>query len=332
MMDFIRQSLFHGQTAIQRLRAPGLLSRLSTTKPYPNLISASELNHLRQLASQATPTTLDLNLEVHHRMLGERLSPFAKNGFEFAETRLYQHGDNVRFINWRRYANSGQLFINSFHEERRPQCWILLDRRASMRFGTQVRLKVTQAATLALFNLFKAQRQQFDIGGIVLDEQSHWYEVKSSSTSFQPLIQHICSACPPLPDHADDQLAQNLRLLKTRLAPGCLIIVVSDFIDLKQADLNILSALSSQHTVSTLHIVDPIEKTLPKQGQFQILNAEDDSLIQLNCSNSSSREYYQTILQARLDNIEQQLKQSKTLYQQVDSTAELLTTSHMAES
>ncbi len=317
---------FNWQTAIQRLRTPTLLARLSSSKQYPDLISTHELNRLRQLAAQAIPTSLDLNLEVHHKMLGEQLSPFAKNGFEFAETRLYQHGDNVRFINWRRYANTGQLFINRFHEERRPQCWILIDRRASMRFGTRVRLKVTQAATLALFHLFKAQRQQFDIGGIVLNEQSHWYEVKSSSTSFQPLIQHICSACPPLPDRADDQLAQNLRLLKTRLAPGCLIIVISDFIDLKHADLNILNALSSQHTVSTLHIVDPIEKTLPTKGQFQILNAEDDSLIQLNCSNSNSREHYQNILQTRLDNIEQQLTQSKTLYQQVDSTTELLST------
>ncbi len=298
-------------------------------KHYSDLVSEHELSQLRKLAAQATPTRLDLNLEVHHRMLGEQLSPFAKNGFEFAETRLYQHGDNIRFINWRRYANTGQLYINSFHEERRPQCWILLDRRASMRFGTRVRLKVTQAATLALYNLFKAQRQQFDIGGIILDEDSHWYETKSSNTSFQPLIQHICSPCPPLSeqqDSIDDQLAQNLRLLKTRLAPGCLIIVISDFIDIKHADLNILNALTGQHTVSTLHIVDPIEKTLPTQGQYQILNPHDDSVIPLNCSNAGNQQQLQDSMRSRLEDIEQQLTQSQTLYQQVDSTDELLPT------
>jgi len=313
--------------AIDRIRKTTWLSQ---QKSYPDLVSKHELTLLRKLATQATPTALDLNLEVHHRMLGEQLSPFAKNGFEFAETRLYQYGDNIRFINWRRYANTGQLFINSFHEERRPQCWILLDRRANMRFGTRVRLKVAQAATLALYNLFKAQTQQFDIGGVILDEDSHWYEAKSSNTSFQPLIEHMCSPCPPFSQQQDrdnDQLAQNLRLLKTRLAPGCLIIILSDFIDLKLSDLNILNALSNQHTVSTMHIVDPIEKTLPAQGQFQILNPEDNSVIQLNCSQAGNQKHYQHSLQSRLAEIEQKLTQSQSLYQQVDSTTELLPTS-----
>jgi len=315
---------FNWEIAFNRLRKSPWLGQHNR---YSNLVSDDELTQLRRLATQATPTQLDVNLEVHHRMLGEQLSPFAKNGFEFAETRLYQHGDNIRFINWRRYANTGQLFINSFHEERRPQCWILLDRRANMRFGTRVRLKVTQAATLALYNLFKAQRQQFDIGGIILDQDSHWYETKSSSTSFQPLIQHICSPCPPFtPQHdtVNDELSQNLRLLKTRLAPGCLIIILSDFIDLRHSDLNILNALANQHTVSAIHIVDPVEKTLPEQGQFQILNPDDDSVISLNCSNTRSKQQLQDRLQSRLNDIEQQLTQSQALYQQVDSSAELL--------
>ncbi len=322
MLGLAWQPRFKIKSVLDRLR---LTSILSGDKRYPQLLSESELRTLRQLAAQATPTQLDLNLEVHHRMLGEQLSPFAKSGFEFAETRLYQYGDNIRFINWRRYANSGQLFINTFHEERRPQCWILLDRRASMRFGTRVRLKVTQAATLALYHLFKAQAQQFDIGGIILDEENHWYETKPSNSGFQPLIEHIVSSCPPLEDKTNDQFTKSLRLLKARLAPGCLIILVSDFIDLTTSDLSTLNGLSNQHTVSALHIVDPIEKTLPNQGQFQILNPDDDSIIDLNCTAPGTKKYYQDQLQTRLEQIEQQLKQSQVLYQQVDSSSELLT-------
>jgi len=319
------QPRFKFKSVLNRLRDT---ARLAGQKQYPNLVSETELTVLRQLAAQATPTTLDLNMEVHHRMLGEQLSPFAKNGFEFSETRLYQYGDNIRFINWRRYANSGQLFINTFHEERRPQCWILLDRRASMRFGTRVRLKVAQAANLALYHLFKAQKQQFDIGGIILDEDNHWYEAKSSNSRFQPLIEHICSPCAPFSaqqEKANDQFTQSLRLLKARLAPGCLIVILSDFIDLSPSDMNTLNALANQHTVSALHIVDPMEKTLPCQGQFQILNPENDSVFDLNCASAVAKQHFQDQLQTRLENIEQQLKQSQLLYQQVDSSAELLT-------
>ena len=316
------QSRFSLTSVLNRLRN---VLQLTGHKHYSDLVSESQISTLRQLAAQATPTQLDLNLEVHHRMLGEQLSPFAKSGFEYAETRLYQYGDNIRFINWRRYANSGQLFINTFHEERRPQCWILLDRRASMRFGTRVRLKVAQAATLALYHLFKAQAQQFDIGGIILDEDNHWYEAKSSNTGFQPLIEHICSPCPPLEDKANDQFTKSLRLLKARLAPGCLIIILSDFIDLTASDLSTLNGLSNQHSVYALHMVDPIEKTLPNQGHFQIFNTLDDSITDLNCSQPGTKNQFQDRLRSRLDQIKQQLKQSQVLYQQVDSSSELLT-------
>jgi len=296
---------------------------LKRHQSWPDIVTEKELNTLRQLAMQAVPTQLDINLEVHHRLLGEHLSPFAKNGFEFSETRLYHYGDNIRFINWRRYANTGQLFVNTFHEERRPQCWIVLDRRASMRFGTRVRLKVAQAAILALYNLFKAQQQQYDVGGVIMDEKSHWYEAKSASGS-QPLIQHICSACPPMADTQNDLLTQNLRLLKVRLVPGSFIVLISDFIDLRDSDTSTLNALSSEHTVSTLHIVDPIEKTLPKQGQFQILNSNNNAIFNLNTTQKHSATGLQQRMWERLNNIEQQLKQSQTLYQQVDSSTDFL--------
>jgi len=304
-----------------KLREVSLLNR----QAWPEIVSTKDLHELRQLTAQDKPTPLDVNLEVQHKMLGERLSPFAKNGFEFAETRLYQYGDNIRFINWRRYANTGQLFVNTFHEERRPQCWIMLDRRASMRFGTRVRLKVAQAARLALHNLFKAQRQQFDIGGVILDQNSHWYDAKSSNTSFQPFIQHICSPCPPLADTQNNLLTQNLRLLKARLSPGCLIVLISDFIDLQKTDINILNALAGEHSVTTIHIVDPIEKELPKQGQFQILNPSNESLIQLNCENPNTKASFQQRLKEKLDNIEQQLIQGQAHYQQIDSSGDFLT-------
>ena len=100
---------------------------------------------------------------------------------------------------------------------------------------------------------------------------------------------------------------------------------MSDFIDLTRSDLSTLNALSNHHTVSALHIVDPIEKTLPDQGRFQILNPEDNSVFDLNCAQPGIQKQYQAQLHTRLESIEQQLKQSQVLYQQVDSSAELLT-------
>ena len=308
-------------TSLQKISPSVFLnsSFLKRNKIYPELVTKATLSELREFAKSATPTCLDINLEVHQKMLGERLSPFANSGFEFAETRLYQTGDNVRFINWRRYAKSGDLYINTFHEERRPQCWLIMDRRPNMRFGTRVRLKAAQAAIYTLFHLFKAQQHQMDIGGVVLDRDLHWYDAKSSNANVQPLIQHITAACPPLADKADDQFSQALRLLNVRLQPGSLIVMVSDFSDLNDTDSSNLNALANKHTLAAVQIVDPIEARLPTQGRYNVLQPHNQSIIPLDCNNPGQQQQLNQQLQQRLHDIEQQLKQCRVQFKQVFS-------------
>ena len=85
------------------------------------------------------------NTSVLHREHGEYVSPRRGYGLDYEESRVYQPGDDLRFMNWRLTARSGEPHIKVFREERRPSAFILLDRRNGMRFGTRLRLKVTQA-------------------------------------------------------------------------------------------------------------------------------------------------------------------------------------------
>ena len=297
--------------ALKAFRDKGFLQH---SKHYPELVNRQRQNQLRSLASRATPAVYDINLEVHQMMLGERLSPFAKSGYEFAETRLYQVGDNVRFINWRRYANTGQLYINTFHEERRPQCWIVMDRRINMRFGTRVRLKVEQAANYAFYHLFKAQHHQLDIGGILLDQELQWFEAKSASANLNPLLQQVNAPAPPITDIANVQLNQVLRLLNVRLSPGCLIILISDFSDLTASDATYLSSLADKHTLAAVHIIDPIEAKLPDKGFYNIAQETTQSILPLNCNDPSLHQLIDNKLQERLQEIKGLLKQSGVQY------------------
>ena len=292
---------------------------------YPALLTDETLRRLRQHAQHTLVSNLDVNLEVHQRLLGDQLSPFVKSGYEFAEIRAYQPGDNVRFINWRRYANSGQLYINRFHEERRPQCWIILDRRNSMRFGTRIRLKVTQAASLALYHLYKAQYQQMAVGGVILEAQSHWYEAKSSEHGLQPLQQHMIAPCPPVQTKAEDtNLESALRNLKARCLPGCFIFIISDFSDIRSLSSSTLAALCSEHTVSALHIIDQAEQAMPDHGVFNLTDPDSDQIIHVDCNNQHSRREMNASLQQSLHDVEQTLKQYKLHYRQVSAQLDLL--------
>lgn len=299
---------------------------------YSALLTDETLRRLRQQAQHNLASNLDVDLEVHQQLLGDQLSPFVKSGYEFAEIRAYQPGDNVRFINWRRYANSGQLYINRFHEERRPQCWIILDRRDSMRFGTHIRLKVAQAAILALYHLYKAQYQQMAIGGVILESQSHWYEAKSSEHALQPLQQHIIAPCPPMQTTSDDtQLESALRNLKARCVPGCFIFIISDFSDIRLLSSSTLAALCAEHTISALHVVDQVEQALPEHGVFNLTNPGSDQVLNIDCDNQRSRSEMNQSLQQSLHDIEQTLRQYKLHYRQISAQQDLLTQNEIAD-
>ena len=294
---------------------------------YPPLLNEAQLQSLRQQAQRRLVSALDVNLEVHQRLLGDQLSPFVKSGYEFAEIRAYQPGDNVRFINWRRYAQSGKLYINRFHEERRPQCWLILDRRHSMRFGTRIRLKVTQAATLAMYHLYKVQAQQMAVGGVMMETQPQWYEAKSSEHGLQPLQRHINAPCPPLIESGDDsQLDSVLRNLLARCAPGCFIFLISDFHDLSPLTSGPLAALCALHTVSALHIVDQSEQSLPDSGILNLINTRDQQIINIDCDNRGARDSFNQSLQGSLHDIQQQLTQHQLHYRQISAQLDLFTT------
>jgi len=104
-------------------------------------------------------------------------------------------------------------------------------------------------------------------------------------------------------------LHQALRLLNVRLSPGCLIVIVSDFLDLSDSDVNTLSALANKHTVAAVQIVDPIEAQLPDQGQYKVLQQRNQSIISLDCNNRNQQQQLNHHLQQRLLDTEKQLKQ-----------------------
>jgi uncharacterized protein (DUF58 family) len=81
--------------------------------------------------------------------MGAQTSRLYGRGMDYAESRAYQPGDDVRRLDWRLTARSGRLHTKLFQEEREGQLLILFDQSPSMRFGTRVRYKSVQAARAA---------------------------------------------------------------------------------------------------------------------------------------------------------------------------------------
>ena len=176
----------------------GLLERITgkpwaTTKnvAYRPLLNEQALQQIHAVATAPNSNWVTSQHEVKTLLVGERSSAYSGSGYEFAENQLYVAGDDSRFINWRMLARTGKLYRKVFHEERRPQLWVVVDKRASMRFGTNKRLKVTQAAIHAICHLYQAQQHQLASGGVILKDSPCWFNPTQNMNALQPLIQEI---------------------------------------------------------------------------------------------------------------------------------------------
>ena len=63
---------------------------------------------------------------------GLHRSPHRGFSVEFAEHRMYQPGDDLRYIDWRMFGRSDRYYIKQFEEETNLRAYLLLDISASM--------------------------------------------------------------------------------------------------------------------------------------------------------------------------------------------------------
>ncbi|RYD17238.1 MAG: DUF58 domain-containing protein, partial [Verrucomicrobiaceae bacterium] len=64
---------------------------------------------------------------VRESFSGEYLSSFRGQGLDFDDFREYQHGDEVRFIDWNVTARMNSPFVRKFREERELSVVLAVD-------------------------------------------------------------------------------------------------------------------------------------------------------------------------------------------------------------
>jgi hypothetical protein len=222
------------------------------------------------------------------RQIGDVRSIYRGHGMDYEESRHYQPGDDPRYMNWALTARTGQHYMKVFREERQPGVFIVVDRRHTMRFGTQQRLKVTQAARVAAIAAFSAQEQNFSVGGVILDNEMEWFKENQQKQAIFDFIHQSVRPALPLFDNQQRQepeINNVLRILNEVLTTGSTIFLISDFYDIDESSQPILLQLSSSHKINAIQITDPAELKLPKAGSLSLRPSDSNKKVHVN-SNS----------------------------------------------
>ena len=232
---------------------------------------------------------------VKAQMAGGHLSALRGRGMEYHESRPYQAGDDIRSIDWRVTARSGQTHTKIYREERERPVLLWLDLTRSMFFGTQVCFKSVLASKLAALLAWSSVQHGDRLGYLVFSEQQHVeYRPTRGRRAALQFIQQLAahSAWDMADANGSEHKAGLHALVRLRQVtrPGSLLILLSDFRFLDDDCRGQLVELARHNDVVMIHTYDPLECVLPPPGRYRITDGV--ASIDLDTSNPDVRARY----------------------------------------
>ncbi len=271
--------------------------------PADGLVYCS-LPHLLALQSQVNTLRLAAR-RIKARNAGAHRSVFHGRGMDFAESRPYQAGDDIRNIDWRVTARIGTAHTKLYQEEREKPVLFWLDLRAPMFFATRGQFKNVVITELAVLLMWKALADGDRVGFFVQSDNTH-SEHKPARTRSATLhqLQELVSVSqqrPPVVNPTPKLLEQSWSRLRRVAQHDSHVYIMSDFRGADQAALNQISRMRRHARVHLVSIHDPLEQQLSGQGTVMLTDGERRS--HLNLSNTDWRQNYAERARASHDTI-----------------------------
>jgi uncharacterized protein (DUF58 family) len=271
-------------------------------------VNINELIALRFPARQLQPGHRSRALNA---LAGPNKSNFRGRGIDFEEVRSYQHGDDIRTIDWRVTARTGDAHTKLFREERERPVLVIVDQRNNMFFGSQCCFKSVLAGQIASLLAWSALNRGDRVGGLVFDDNGHReIRPRRSRKNVLTLLSQIASfnhALPGGPESDPDSFSTMLSNLRRIARPGSSLFLVSDFRGSAESRAREHLFELAKHTeLTAIACSDPLESWLPRAGTYAVTNGRERS--QLHTADRQLRNRYHRDMQERRDLISSHLR------------------------
>lgn len=210
----------------------------------------------------------------HH---GLRLGP----GSETEELTRYRPGDDIRRIDWNATARASEPQVWRTRAAHALDTWLLLDRTASMAFGTAQAEKADLAGQLAAAVSLLADQPGNRMGTLAFSARGPvWTRPVAARVAARRLMRLASQDEPERHGTPADGLPEMIDALARRASRPGLCVVVSDLLSPEGAFARPfdweqpLRRLASRHDVIVLEVVDPRELELPDVGHVVLQDPE----------------------------------------------------------
>ena len=237
-------------------------------------------------------------------------------GMTFSEVRQYQPGDDIRHIDWRVTARTQKAHTKVFIEEHERPVILVTEQTPALFFGSQVRLKSSQALNLSAILAWTALHQSERVGGFTFNESHQaWVAPKRSQQTVLHTLQQSLQMQSQLtrPGQSNPLIWQkHLKHLTQVVKPGSKVFLMGDLLQLTDQSLAYIRSLSRHNDVVAIHIFDPLEKQLPKLGWLSLtLGFQSDSLLKLDSFRRQTRDNYAELYAKQWQAVQDQFRQIK---------------------
>jgi uncharacterized protein (DUF58 family) len=205
-------------------------------------------------------------------LTGLHRSPRRGFSVEFAEHRMYQPGDELRYVDWKILGRNDRLYVKQFEEETNLRAMLVCDISRSMAWTGSpetVLPKLAYAQRLVAALSLILLRQRDAAGLITFDDEVRSVTPPRARLSHWRQLLYILSG---LKAGVGTAAEPALRRVVDQLRRRGLVVFVSDLLLERELALKALRFLRHRgHQVLVLHIMDPGEVALagPAEARFE---------------------------------------------------------------
>lgn len=280
-------------------------------------VSLSELIALRSRVARMRLPPRD-SRATH---VGAQSSRLYGRGMDYAESRAYQPGDDIRRLDWRLTARSGRLHTKLFQEEREGQLLILIDQHASMRFGTRVRFKSVQAARAAALAAWYAVRAGERVGAMMFGGNAHLQRPRAGTRG----ALDVCGAlarCDANPTDHEESLSQAFQRVIRLQQNANRVLLISDGQSADDGARDRMLELMRHTALRVLIVADALELNAVPAGHYPIEHHGQRHNLVLE--SASQREAFQKSLGAGQAKLMAMAQSLGVPYRVIDTTVDPL--------
>lgn len=257
----------------------------------------NEDKHIDEMMARVRKLELKARHLVRESFSGEYLSSFRGQGLDFDDFRQYQHGDEVRFIDWNVTARMNEPFVRRFREERELSVIMAVDVSGSADFGSEHLSKRELSAEIAAVLGFSALQNGDKVGLLIFaNEPLMFIPPAKGSRHLLRMIREVLMAKPA---NRGTSIEEACNFLVKSLKRKALVFMISDF----HAEVmdKPLGKLAKKHDTVALRVNDPLEESLPKAGRVVMVDPETGLETLVNTNNGNLRMGYKKLMKRQFE-------------------------------